>query len=66
MDQVFFEQKTVEIRDTVEAFLQQQKKIFVGSSFQTHSIPLLHIVRSISKDIPVYFIDTGSGYLKQS
>jgi len=59
MDKIYFEEKTADIRDTVNTFLEEGKKLFVGSSFQSHSIPLLHIIRSISKDIPVYFIDTG-------
>jgi len=59
MDQAYFEQKTAETREAINGFLAEGKKLFVGSSFQSHSIPLLHIVRSISKDIPVYFIDTG-------
>jgi len=59
MDQAYFEEKTAETRDAINGFLAEGKKLFVGSSFQSHSIPLLHIIRSISKDIPVYFIDTG-------
>jgi phosphoadenosine phosphosulfate reductase len=59
MDQAYFEQKTAEVKEAIAGFLTEGKKLFVGSSFQSHSIPLLHIVRSISRDIPVYFIDTG-------
>ncbi|WP_428623308.1 phosphoadenylyl-sulfate reductase [Sedimenticola sp.] len=59
MDAAYFEQKTAPIRQRIGDFLDEGKKLFVGSSFQSHSIPLLHIVRSISHDIPVYFIDTG-------
>ncbi len=59
MDQAYFDEKTAEVRETISGFLDEGKKLFVGSSFQSHSIPLLHIIRSISKDIPVYFIDTG-------
>lgn len=36
-----------------------RKKIFATSSFQTQSIPLLHIISQIDKDIPVYFLNTG-------
>ncbi len=35
------------------------KRIFLTSSFQTHSIPLLHLVSRIDLTIPVYFMDTG-------
>lgn len=59
MDRAYFEQKTAPIRQRIGDFLTEGKKLFVGSSFQSHSIPLLHIVRSISREIPVYFIDTG-------
>ena len=59
MDQVYFQSKTTAIEETLNSYLAAGKKLFVGSSFQTHSITLLHIVSSISSDIPVYFIDTG-------
>src|SRR5687767_5939178 len=35
------------------------KKAFVSSSFQSHSLPLLHIISRFDKEIPVYFINTG-------
>ena len=35
------------------------KKIFVSSSFQTQSIPLLHIISKIDRGIPIYFLNTG-------
>src|SRR5687768_12899778 len=35
------------------------KSAFVSSSFQTHSLPLLHIISRFDKDIPVYFLNTG-------
>lgn len=59
MDSQYFEQKTADIRQRIDGFLAQGLKLFVSSSFQTHSIPLLHIVSRISKSIPVYFINTG-------
>lgn len=33
--------------------------MFTTSSFQTHSIVLLHIISKIDNSIPVYFINTG-------
>ena len=33
--------------------------MFTTSSFQTHSIPMLHIISQINNSIPVYFINTG-------
>ena len=32
---------------------------FVSSSFQTHSIPLLHLLSRVAPETPVYFLDTG-------
>ncbi len=40
-------------------YKKKGKKIFVSSSFQTHSIPLLHIVAQVDNTIPVYFLNTG-------
>lgn len=34
-------------------------RLIVTSSFQTHSIPLLHMVSRIAPDIEVIFLDTG-------
>ena len=34
-------------------------KVFASSSFQTHSIPMLHIISQVNPDIPVAFLDTG-------
>lgn len=40
-------------------FQQQGKSLFVTSSFQTQSLPLLHILSQAERKIPVAFIDTG-------
>lgn len=34
-------------------------KIFASSSFQSHSLPMLHILASIDNSLPVYFLNTG-------
>ena len=47
------------IKEKVEGYLSQGKQIFTSSSFQTHSIPLLHIISRIDPTIPVYFLNTG-------
>lgn len=47
------------IRDKIEQFQAQGKSVFTTSSFQTHSIVLLHIISRINQNIPVYFINTG-------
>lgn len=51
--------KVLEIRRKIEEYLQEDKRLFTTSSFQTHSIPMLHILSEIDKSIPVYFINTG-------
>lgn len=47
------------IRLQIEKYKEQGLKLFVSSSFQTHSIPLLHILSEIDNQIPVMFINTG-------
>jgi phosphoadenosine phosphosulfate reductase len=47
------------IREKIEGYLSQGKRVFAGSSFQTHSIPLLHIISKIDRSIPIYFLNTG-------
>lgn len=37
----------------------KDNKIFITSSFQTHSIPLLHIISTLPVPVDVYFINTG-------
>lgn len=51
--------KIEEIKNKLEEYKKQGKKIFATSSFQTHSIVLLHIISTIDKSIPIYFINTG-------
>jgi phosphoadenosine phosphosulfate reductase len=48
----FFAQKIHEYQD-------RGLKVFASSSFQTHSIPMLHILSNIDKSIPIYFLNTG-------
>lgn len=48
-----------EIKQKLTEYKKQGKKVFTSSSFQSHSIPLLHIISRIDKSIPVYFINTG-------
>jgi len=43
----------------IENYKNQGLKLFVTSSFQTHSIPLLHIISKIDNTIPIMFINTG-------
>ncbi len=48
-----------EIKAQIRAYRQQGKKYFTTSSFQSHSLVLLHMLSRIDKDIPVVFINTG-------
>ncbi len=48
-----------EIKRRIEYYQSEGKRIFVSSSFQTHSIPLLHIISRIDASIPVVFLNTG-------
>ena len=47
------------IEDKINNYKKNGKQLLISSSFQTHSIPLLHIISYIDKSIPVYFINTG-------
>jgi len=48
-----------EIKSRIELYKAEGKRIFTSSSFQTHSIPLLHIISRIDPTIPVVFLNTG-------
>lgn len=52
-------ERSLVIENEVATFLESGKKLFVSSSFQTHSIPLLHMVTRVSPGIPFVFVDTG-------
>jgi phosphoadenosine phosphosulfate reductase len=53
------EGKVERIRERLEAYKAKDKQLFVTSSFQSHSIPLLHIISRIDSTIPVYYLNTG-------
>lgn len=48
-----------QIISRLESYTKQKKKLFTTSSFQTHSMVILHIISQTKLDIPVYFINTG-------
>lgn len=54
-----FRDKLAEVHDRLRHYQDSGKSLFASSSFQTHSIPLLHILSEFDRDIPVYFLDTG-------
>ncbi|MBX9850149.1 MAG: phosphoadenylyl-sulfate reductase [Cytophagaceae bacterium] len=47
------------IKYKITEYNKAYRKMFTTSSFQTHSIVLLHILSRIDNTIPVYFINTG-------
>ena len=51
--------KFEEIKEKLEGYRRLGLKVFSSSSFQTHSLVLLHIISRIDKKIPVFFINTG-------
>lgn len=48
-----------EIQARIQSYQQDGKKLFTSSSFQSHSLVLLHILSRIDRSIPVYFLNTG-------
>lgn len=47
------------IKERLVRFRDEGKTMFATSSFQTQSMPLLHIISRTNPEIPVYFIHTG-------
>lgn len=47
------------IKSKILEYKKNGKELFISSSFQTHSIPMLHIISTIDNTIPIYFINTG-------
>ncbi|MBR9999525.1 MAG: phosphoadenylyl-sulfate reductase [Cyclobacteriaceae bacterium] len=48
-----------EIKTRIIGYREDGKKVFTTSSFQTHSIVLLHFISRIDRSIPIYFLNTG-------
>lgn len=48
-----------EIKSKIQGYRAEGKRMFTTSSFQTHSLVMLHILSKIDPTIPVYFINTG-------
>ena len=49
----------LEIEEKINEYKARGLKIFTSSSFQTHSLVMLHILSRIDNTIPVYFLNTG-------
>ena len=47
------------IANKIEEYRNAGKKMFLTSSFQSQSVPLLHIISQIDNTIPIYFLNTG-------
>lgn len=45
--------------ERLRAYLGAGKRVVASSSFQTHSIPMLHLMAQVDASIPVCFLDTG-------
>ncbi len=48
-----------EIREQLTRYRKEGRTMFTTSSFQTHSLVMLHILSRIDRTIPVVFINTG-------
>ena len=51
--------KVSEIKAKITEYQQTGKRIFTTSSFQSHSLVLLHIIKEIRPKVPTFFINTG-------
>ncbi len=51
--------EVAQIQKQLEAYRERGLKLFSTSSFQTHSLVLLHILSQTDRSIPIYFINTG-------
>ncbi len=47
------------VENKIAQYQSNGKKMFTSSSFQSHSLVMLHLISRIDKTIPVYFINTG-------
>ncbi len=47
------------IKNKIEAYKADGKRLFTTSSFQSHSLVLLHMLSRIDNTIPIAFINTG-------
>ena len=54
-----FENTFHRIRSDVERFKLEARAVYLTSSFQTQSVPLLHMVSQLAKDAVQVVIDTG-------
>lgn len=48
-----------QISEKIKSYKDQGLKLFTTSSFQTHSMVMLHMLSRIDTTIPIYFVHTG-------
>lgn len=48
-----------QMAEKLNQYKSEGKKLFTTSSFQTHSLVMLHILSRVDNTIPVYFLNTG-------
>lgn len=53
------ERAAEQVFEGLARYRERGLRLFVSSSFQTHSIPLLHLVSRFDASIPVFFLETG-------
>ncbi len=56
---MIFEKEVEQIKRKIIAYQNKGLKLFSTSSFQSQSLPLLHILSGIKPQIPVYMLNTG-------
>lgn len=59
-----FSKEVNQIKNEISGFFKEDKKLFLTTSFQTHSIPLLHIISTLDIPIDIYFINTGFHFVE--
>jgi len=59
LDKKDLEARADKIVEKLHAYLDRGKKVFTTSSFQSQSLPLLHMISRVDRDIPVYYTNTG-------
>ena len=59
LDKDELQKKADAIVDRVCQYLDAGKRVFLTSSFQTQSLPLLHMISRVDAEIPVYYTNTG-------
>lgn len=59
LDRLDLETKADAVVARLHEYLDDGKKVFSTSSFQSQSLPLLHMISRVDRDIPVFYTNTG-------